>query len=983
MGLPSQKYSFDNRLLAVEELFAQIRLHGFERARKGLAELDPADFEGRPHELGVYFTLEADAAFQESNYPRALEFGLKAAKTLAGLPLNSRYGRALVILAKVYMILGDLKNAEMRGRDSLASYRRGADAEGQVNAMNMLSWIAFVRGEYERSLGYLEDARRLVPDDPGRTAQLNGNLGRVAIFVGRWTEAEQYLTEALDYSSEQGYEAAEASARLSLGYLYFRRRHFAEASRQYRQAQSIIERLGLKREKVIYLEYTGELALEKGDYFRAKSLLTEAYHQGRLLAAGSSMVGQAARRLAEADLALDNADEAMKHAQKALEVSQQMGERAEVAASARVVARIFADREEFGEAREYARQAVELFREVGDQMELARSLVVLAEIKVAAGEEAYEKTRLTFDDAARLFKKLKLDYWLGEVEFRSGVFACQQRDLSGGFKRLSRAEKLFSLVGDKVKLRAVHQFLQSLSEQAVALSISEENEFKIFGNALSGREAKGVRSGRMAETFNVLLARTGGSRALIYCPDMEKTPVLASFDFAPQRATAFAEGFKQLLGQEIAIGKPTLLLDCRRDPYVSSLFPDEARVVASIIVVPLHLGECENGYLYIDKSSSDNMLNPFTQAELNFAVGFSDVIAFRASEQQKAVLIEDNRRLRAQLQKEAVFPNIITRNQRMLEMLAQVRQVVDSSISIMIEGETGSGKDLLARTIHYNSNRREKRFITVNCAALPESLLESELFGYKRGAFTGADHDKAGLFEEADGGTFFLDEITDMPLNIQAKILRVLEEKELIRLGETAPRKVDVRIISATNKNLRQELEARRFRQDLYYRLTALTFRLPPLRERKEDISLLVDHFLQDTDKRVLPETMKHLVVYDWPGNVRELDNEIKKLVLLAGAAREIKPSILSSRLRASRSEDRDGGNGSAVDADGDPLFTEQYSLYDYLATHERRFIVKALKERQGVKKHAAALLSIPESTLRLKIKQYSIDPNDPDHTVH
>ncbi len=246
----------------------------------------------------------------------------------------------------------------------------------------------------------------------------------------------------------------------------------------------------------------------------------------------------------------------------------------------------------------------------------------------------------------------------------------------------------------------------------------------------------------------------------------------------------------------------------------------------------------------------------------------------------------------------------------MLEMLAQLRQVIDSPISITIEGETGTGKDLLARAIHYNSIRRNKRFISVNCAALPETLLESELFGYKRGAFTGADRDKPGLFEEADGGTFFLDEVADMPLSIQAKVLRVLESKELVRLGETVPRKVDVRIISATNKDLKEQMAKRLFRQDLYYRLSALSYLLAPLRDRKEDIPLLVDHFLEESHKRVSQETMKALVAYDWPGNVRELENEMKKLVLLAGDNDEIGIDLLS--VQDLRSSTRlHGGRGS------------------------------------------------------------------------
>ena len=222
---------------------------------------------------------------------------------------------------------------------------------------------------------------------------------------------------------------------------------------------------------------------------------------------------------------------------------------------------------------------------------------------------------------------------------------------------------------------------------------------------------------------------------------------------------------------------------------------------------------------------------------------------------------------------------------------------------------------------------------------MPESLLESELFGYKRGAFTGADRDKAGLFEEADGGTFFLDEIADMPLSIQAKVLRILENQELTRLGDTAPRKVDVRIVSATNKDLTSLMKDGLFRQDLYYRMAAMTFRLPPLRERKEDIPLLVKHFLRETGKTVSPEAMHFLVTHDWPGNVRELDNETKKMTLFSADQDTIATSHLTPALvAASKKAPEATGRRPVATPDDEVAFGADYSLYDYLADHEKRF---------------------------------------------
>ena len=971
MPLSSPQVTFDDRLLAVEELFRQRKN---KAASRELTDLSESEFSSTEHEHGLFLLLQAEGNYFEGKYRAALESGLRAAKLLAEFPLNRRYGRIQLVLSKSYSAVGDLKNAEMRARDALAAFRRAGESIGQVDSLNELARIACIRCDY-RGGSFLVDAIAKALDNPRKVAQLTGNLGTLRIHTGEWELAESDLTKALNYNTAHNQEASQAVNLLSFGYLRMRRRQFILSRRDLDHALEIISRLDLKREKIIYLKFAGELALEKGDIFKAKTLLNDAYQKGLMLAPASALVSQAGRRLAEAELALDNLDEAMKYGQKGLELSLALGEKTEIGLSRRVIAQVFAARGDFDEAREYIRQAVEILREVADPYDLGRTLLVMTEISMSAPSGEEDKVGAAFEEAHRLFKKLKLDYWVAETDFKAGVFACQQGDLAGGFKKLSRAEKVFSSLEEKAKVRAVHKFLQSLSEQAVALSVSQENEFKIFGSLITPAELSDLKSGAMEEILGILLKRANGSRTLLYATDADDTPIASSFSLIPHQAKRFGENFKNLLGQEISRTRPTLLLDCRRDPFINDLFSDIPDVVASVIVVPFKTGGDGTSYLYLDRLAEENGLNPFSQDELNFAVGFSDLMAFKWAEIQKNKLLEDNLRLKNQLMEKVAFPNIVTQNGEMLELLAQVRQVVNSSISISIEGETGSGKDLLAKAIHFNSNRREKRFISVNCAALPETLLESELFGYKRGAFTGADRDKSGLFEEADCGTFFLDEIADMPLSIQAKILRLLEEQEIVRLGETVSRKVDVRIISATNKNLKEQMGAGLFRQDLYYRLTALTFRLGPLRQRREDIPLLVTHFLEDSGKKVSPEVMRMLVSYDWPGNVRELENEIKKLVLLTGDRELIECDTVSGKISSVSRDDDHSSPATTEPAEG-LAFSQTYSLYDYLAGVEKRFIVKAMKEKAGVKKHAAALLNIPESTLRLKIKQYDIDDN-------
>ncbi|MEA3296348.1 MAG: sigma 54-interacting transcriptional regulator [candidate division Zixibacteria bacterium] len=981
MDLSSPKIIIDKRLLSVEDQFCQRQ---YPAALQELKALNQSEFDTSKHELGLYFLLIADGNFYEGNYRKAVEYGLSATRILAGFPMNRRYGRVQLVLSKAYYAVGDMKNAEIRARDALAAYRRASETHGQVDSLNQLAGIAYVRCDYSSSASFLEEALAMVTDNPRRVTQLTGNLGRTRIRTGQWAQAESDLVTSIKSNREGRHEISEAMNLLSIGYLQLRRQQYTQSQRSLDKALDVVSRLDLKRERVIYLEYSGELAYEKGDIFRAKAILNEAYNKAMMLAPGSALVSQSSRRLAEVELALDNFEEAMKYGQKALELSTMIDEKLEIGLSRRAIARVFLAKSDFESALEHINRAIELLREVNDPYELARTLLVQAEICMAVGSDETEKIRLMLKGAYRLFKKLKLSFWMYESDFKTGVFICQRGDLAGGFRKLSRAEKGFSSLEANVKVRAVSKFLRSLSEQAVALSISEENEFKIFGNLITPAEYSNLKSSEMDTILQVLLKKTGGDRALIYAPDSDGEPLISSFPFDFRQTERFTENFGNLLGEEINLDKPTLILDCRRDPFINGLFSGLSDIVSTVIVLPFKTSETSTGYLYLDRLSGNNGLNPFNQTGLNFAVGFSDLIAFKWTELQKNQLAEDNRRLKSQLMQQAAFPNILTRNPEMLRLLSQVRQVVDSNISITIEGETGCGKDLLASAIHYNSSRRDKRFVSVNCAALPESLLESELFGFKRGAFTGADRDKSGLFEEADGGTFFLDEIADMPLSIQAKVLRIMEEKEIVRLGETVARKVDVRIVSATNGDLRELMSSGKFRQDLFYRLSAMTFRLPPLRDRKEDIPLLVNHFLDGSGKSIGPNIMKLLVAYDWPGNVRELDNEVKKLVLLAGDDDEIKHEIISDRLLAAAGcdsdLDRNYEDGCSSPAFDKITFTERYGLYDYIATHEKGFIVWALKQKHGVKKHAAALLNIPESTLRLKIKQYGIDVTRLDH---
>ncbi len=310
--------------------------------------------------------------------------------------------------------------------------------------------------------------------------------------------------------------------------------------------------------------------------------------------------------------------------------------------------------------------------------------------------------------------------------------------------------------------------------------------------------------------------------------------------------------------------------------------------------------------------------------------------------------------------------NIIGQSPKMQEIFRIVPRIAQSNSNVLITGESGSGKELIAHALHNLSHRKEKNFVTINCAAFPEGLLESELFGHMKGSFTGAMYNKQGLFEIADSGSVFLDEIAEMPTSLQAKLLRVLENGTFRRIGGTTDIKVDVRVISATNKDLREEIAAGRFREDLYYRLNVVPITMPPLRERKEDIPLLINHFLSrssDKPKKIMPDAMKALIDYSWKGNVRELENVIERIALLTE-----KDEITAANLPAEiLNEGRSGA----------PMMTELtdsgIDLEQLIVDIEKRYLLKALEKTAGNKTDAAKLLGLTFRSFRHRLQKYGI----------
>ena len=452
-----------------------------------------------------------------------------------------------------------------------------------------------------------------------------------------------------------------------------------------------------------------------------------------------------------------------------------------------------------------------------------------------------------------------------------------------------------------------------------------------------------------------------------------------------------------ITGGVVATGRARLIPDVRNDPdflnRTGRLGPDSSEPL-SFICVPIKIEGRTAGALSVDKALC-------SAAELHDDAKILDIVAAflaqaiqinRMVMRQKEELLEENAQLRAQVRDRYRFENVIGDSPAMHDVFAVVGQVANSRATVLILGETGTGKEMIAKAIHYNSPRRDKTFIRINCGAMTSTLLESELFGHVKGSFTGAVRDKIGRFEAADGGTIFLDEIGTMEPLLQVKLLRVLQEREFERVGDTQTMKVDVRVIAATNADLQEEVARGNFREDLYYRLNVVNIYLPPLRNRREDIPRLIDHFLDKYNaindrklRRISRDMLNVLLRYPWPGNVRELENAIERAVVLS-RDEDFTEDLLPLNVRMFAAQRRTNQSTESIEqltrrladqaiADYEMREGEIYQLV--IDQIEHALIDKALTKCGNVKTKAADFLGINRNTLNKKVKELGIEASD------
>uniref|UniRef100_A0A832IB04 Tetratricopeptide repeat protein n=1 Tax=Eiseniibacteriota bacterium TaxID=2212470 RepID=A0A832IB04_UNCEI len=963
---------------------AQTRRGDFEAVLASAGEaLSLARRLGDPRRKAGGASTLSFALAELGRYRRARRYALYAWRVLRDTEDHKALADVLMNLGLCEFRLGRLHEALEWFQNAAATYRRIDDTDGLVGALNDLGLVYKNLREWREATRFFEQALRL-DERAGLYARMrnhNQNLGLIRYRLGQWDLAEENFRQALRISREIGHQLGEAHALLAFGLLCRRRRQLERAEEHHRAALQLATRVGAVREVALAREFLAEVELDRGNPAAALALLEPALEDANDRAPQGDLAAELSIRTGMTMLALGRLPEAERHLAHGVLLAERLGDRIEQAIAERTLGRLDAARGNAAALETRVRAAAQCFEQLNETYELAVTLASWADALFLLPSSARLRVALEpVADASRraaaLFRQLGVPALAAEAMLALARLEAEREHFDQASSLLETAESWLAESDDPETRDRADQLRRELERQYVAVSLSTCNEFRALEEANRLFRDTADMDGLLAQTVRLAVEHTGGDRGFVaFTGGAGRLDVVAQHGLGRDRARRVLRVIEQLAGSRIAEIGPLFSSRVTADPRFSGAVVDALEGVGSLVCIPLNFPSQSVGLVYVDRLH-DNLLGAFKQRELNLLAVLANSAAVAIVEAQRSRLLEENKQLRDKLKPSPGSERVVSQSREMAAILHLLAKVGDSPATLLFMGETGTGKGLLAQVVHEVSARRDRPFVQVNCAALPEHLLESELFGYVQGAFTGAVRDKAGLFEEAEGGTIFLDEIEKVPESVQAKLLHVLDRSEIRPVGATRARKVDARVICATGVDLRERIAEGRFLEDLYYRLNDITVRVPALRERREDIPVLAQHFLalysRQMEKSVggfAPEVLQAFLAHAWPGNVRELEKTVKRMVVLADDGDTLGPDLLPPDLQDARRAlpARAGGK----------------SLRSNINELERRMIAEALERNRWNKARAARELGLSYPTLLSKIRTLELERRRPGANRH
>jgi transcriptional regulator with GAF, ATPase, and Fis domain/tetratricopeptide (TPR) repeat protein len=963
-------------------------------------------------------------SWDESNVP-----GSRRASLLRRLATcYNRMGKcdhALELLDKAFMLVSDGEDlpelAHIIGERGWVHFKRGeydlslADLESALDILladdrgkeiaatyNRLGSILSRKGEPEKAFDFFRAAlcaARVVEERPLVGACLN-NLGLVCKDLGRWSESRAYLEQALEVAEQVGQHLQKGVRLNNLGIIYFKLGHLKKAYRCWSEALKILVRIGNKwdlisvylslghyhltfrdfeqaeefyvramkessdngdaRASALSFEALGDLHLACDNLESARRCYLESLEIAEEIASRSDVVAEVKRRLADVEVRRGNYEAARQFGAEAVQIAAEMKNRFEQGCALRSRASAEFYLGEWEVARMSFARAMDMLTSLGEKKELAQTYLRAGEL-LGSQESSGDLAGMYLQEALSIFEGLGMDYEAGLSGLGLGRIAAISGDVESCHGLLDRVVAIFD---GNMPTRVREEMIKierEADERVSSLSVAETSDLASFNTAVGRILSTKDKSARLGMILDSCLSETSAERGVIFVGQDGSLEPVACRNIDEGEMDDMSASIKEMLTMAAAAEKPLVSANTKRDGRFSDM-GGAAEVGGAVLCVPLAVGGDEQGCVYLDTQKPGNL---FTKTDVEFVVALTGILASIMSEAKLDMYLEENRYLRSTLQKTRRFHGMITQNRKMLEVLEAVRFLCKTSTTVLIEGETGTGKEMLARAIHSSGDRHAKPFVTIDCSALSNEILESELFGHVKGAFTDARANKTGLFESADGGTVFLDEIDKTSRKFQERLLQVVDKREFKPVGSTVSRRVDFRLICATNKDLGKEVGRGAFLEDLYYRLKVISLRLPPLRERRDDVPLLAEHFLEvynsKLDKSVVgfsASAMDLLVSFSWAGNVRQLEHEIERAVTFAENGDLIKPDLFSDDLREW---------GSIVATDGKKPMAEAVQQV------EKQMIKEAMRRFNGNKTRAAKSLGLSRRGLLNKIHRYHI----------
>ncbi len=898
------------------------------------------------------------------------EAALAAASSARDRLTSSPDGGLMLEVSKVLGIsnaeLGNTEAARDYFTDCLVSEKRAGNDDGVASANNNLGILATRTGDLNSALRFFD--RALETDQrqrrPAHAARYLQNMGVVLSKLSRWADAECYLNEAREIYASVGATRWRIGVETSLGSIARARREWDKAERLFRHALEKSREGGYERAEAIALQSLGRLEMDRGNYDEAHGLLDQALEVGHSLSSRNDVVNQVLRCRAEALFALGRLDEAEHDCLAAIDLSREIHDEAEQGVGLRVLARIRYGNGDSAAARAAIEQAEDILRRTGDSFELAKCAVTdaagLADFPVGEGYPI-DEIEAKLSAAISLFARIGADHWVASCHLARGraLLKAGQPDRCRVCLRKARCE--FERTGDAECLAEIGGVMRDLDESLSDVGLVSGSQYALIARGYESLKSLVFRWDDFRE-IAVGVAEAVSARWLVVAVVREDTdPAVAMSVGCNGDGVGPVSRFIRAVGETHGCGTPFVASGTSR----KTRLPNGAGAVAVIPATTETRGVGVH-VLYVDRSSSGDPM-AFACSDIEFLGAAARLLA--AAHRRVADAAQPGGQAEADGAPGGVqwCAGIVARDPAMLRILDSIDRLRDSQVPVLIQGESGVGKELVARGIHEGGRSKTGEFIALNAGAIAPELQESELFGHVKGAFTGAEQDHAGLVAAASGGTLFLDEIGEMSKALQVKLLRFLQDGEYRRVGENRTRRSDARVISATNKDLIEEMKAGRFRRDLLYRLCTFTIEVPPLRDHAGDVSLLMTHFLKLHSEREGKQIkgFNHDVrelfsTHEWrENNVRELENEVRRAVVLCADGDAVTLDKISPDLRK-------------VFERG-PQLGSRGTLKDELEEVEKNRILEALEKTGWNKKQAAALLGISRTGLLTKLKRYGI----------